>query len=266
MNGLTVEENLWLSARRVARPRADAGGGRRGDRSRCRSSAIARRLVGELAHGQRQLVEIGLVLAQRPWLVLLDEPAAGITGAEADQLVRIIHEVNQKATVVVVDHDMQFVRMLGGTRHGVAPGRDPARRAGRRGARRRRRCARSTSGAAPDERDDATHGRRRRRTRPTTRARERRRPRRRRPARRLRPRAGAARHRRSQLQRGRGGRHRRPQRHRQDDVAEDADRPGAGDRRPHLDRRHRRHADEGARRAAGSASATCRRGAASCRA
>ena len=49
-----------------------------------------------------------------PWLLLLDEPAAGITGAEADQLVRIIHEVNQKATVVVVDHDMQFVRMLGG--------------------------------------------------------------------------------------------------------------------------------------------------------
>ena len=76
--------------------------------------AIARRLVGELSHGQRQLVEIGLVLAQRPWLLLLDEPAAGITGAEADQLVRIIHEVNRNATVVVVDHDMQFVRMLGG--------------------------------------------------------------------------------------------------------------------------------------------------------
>jgi branched-chain amino acid transport system ATP-binding protein len=75
---------------------------------------IARRFVGELAHGQRQLVEIGLVLAQRPWLLLLDEPAAGITGAEADQLVRIIHEVNRKTTVVVVDHDMQFVRMLGG--------------------------------------------------------------------------------------------------------------------------------------------------------
>ena len=75
---------------------------------------VAIDLVGELSHGQRQLVEIGLVLAQRPWLLLLDEPAAGITGAEADQLVQIIHEVNQKSTVVVVDHDMQFVRMLGG--------------------------------------------------------------------------------------------------------------------------------------------------------
>ncbi len=113
MNGLSVEENLWLSARRV------------GSREQTQATvaevlqqmsleAIARRLVGELSHGQRQLVEIGLVLAQRPWLLLLDEPAAGITGAEADQLVRIIHEVNRKASVVVVDHDMQFVRMLGG--------------------------------------------------------------------------------------------------------------------------------------------------------
>jgi ABC-type uncharacterized transport system ATPase subunit len=75
--------------------------------------SIARRTVGELAHGQRQLVEIGLVLAQRPWLLLLDEPAAGITGDETEQLVRILQQVNQKATVVVVDHDMEFVRMLG---------------------------------------------------------------------------------------------------------------------------------------------------------
>jgi branched-chain amino acid transport system ATP-binding protein/urea transport system ATP-binding protein len=113
MNGLNVEENLWLSARRV------------NDREAVREivadvlqqvglEGIARRTVGELAHGQRQLVEFGLVLAQRPWLLLLDEPAAGITGAEADQLVRIIREVNKKGTVVVVDHDMQFVRMLGG--------------------------------------------------------------------------------------------------------------------------------------------------------
>ena len=114
MNGLTVEENLWLSARRV------------NDREATRATVaemleqmsiegLARREVGELAHGQRQLVEIALVLAQRPWLLLLDEPAAGITGAEADQLVQMIHAVNQKASVIVVDHDMQFVRMLGGT-------------------------------------------------------------------------------------------------------------------------------------------------------
>jgi ABC-type uncharacterized transport system ATPase subunit len=73
-----------------------------------------RRMVGELAHGQRQIVEIGLVLCQRPELVLLDEPAAGITGAETDRLVELIHTINQKAAVIVVDHDMNFVRMLGG--------------------------------------------------------------------------------------------------------------------------------------------------------
>ena len=113
MNGLSVEENIWLSARRVAGREAVAA--TVADViEQMQLAGIARRLVGELAHGQRQLVEIGLVLAQRPWLLLLDEPAAGITGAEAEALVRIIHDVNQKATIVVVDHDMEFVRMLGG--------------------------------------------------------------------------------------------------------------------------------------------------------
>jgi ABC-type uncharacterized transport system ATPase subunit len=113
MNGLSVEENLWLSARRVGtREQTEATVAE--VMQQVSLEAIARRLVGELSHGQRQLVEIGLVLAQRPWLLLLDEPAAGITGAEADQLVQIIHEVNRSTTIVVVDHDMQFVRMLGG--------------------------------------------------------------------------------------------------------------------------------------------------------
>ena len=46
--------------------------------------------------------------------MLLDEPAAGITGAETERLVELIRRINQTATVVVVDHDMHFVRMLGG--------------------------------------------------------------------------------------------------------------------------------------------------------
>jgi ABC-type uncharacterized transport system ATPase subunit len=74
---------------------------------------IARRSVGELAHGQRQMVEIGIVLAQDPWLVLLDEPAAGITGAEVERLVGLVGQINRTASVIVVDHDMEFVRMLG---------------------------------------------------------------------------------------------------------------------------------------------------------
>jgi len=112
MNGLTVMENLWLAARRahgwsrstaeVQRVIEEVG-----------LADIARRTVGELAHGQRQMVEIGIVLAQDPWLILLDEPAAGITGAEVEKLVALIRQINQNASVIVVDHDMEFVRMLG---------------------------------------------------------------------------------------------------------------------------------------------------------
>lgn len=111
MNGLTVLENLWLSARRTAgHDGADAAVEE--VVAELELSGIARRLVGELAHGQRQLVEIGTVLANKPWLVLLDEPAAGLTNAETERLVAIIKRINQTATLIVVDHDMHFVRTL----------------------------------------------------------------------------------------------------------------------------------------------------------
>jgi branched-chain amino acid transport system ATP-binding protein len=111
MNGLTVEENIWLSARRtLGRAGADAAV----DEviAELGLQAIARRPVSELAHGQRQLAEIGVVLASKPWLVLLDEPAAGITSQETERLVAIIRKINQAAALIVVDHDMHFVRML----------------------------------------------------------------------------------------------------------------------------------------------------------
>jgi branched-chain amino acid transport system ATP-binding protein/urea transport system ATP-binding protein len=52
------------------------------------------------------------VLANRPSLVLLDEPAAGVTGNEMERLVSIIRKINRNAAMIVVDHDMHFVRML----------------------------------------------------------------------------------------------------------------------------------------------------------
>lgn len=111
MNGLTVMENLWLSARRI-HGWAGSPGAIDEVVAELKLDAISDRLVGELAHGQRQAVEIGIVLVQRPWLVLLDEPAAGMTGEEVDRLVSIIRRINQTASVIVVDHDMEFVRML----------------------------------------------------------------------------------------------------------------------------------------------------------
>ena len=112
MNGLTVEENLWLSARRV-HGWAGTGGAVEEITAELQLGEQLRRLVGELSHGERQMVEIGIVLVQRPWLVLLDEPAAGMTGNEVERLVGVIRHINQTASVIVVDHDMEFVRMLG---------------------------------------------------------------------------------------------------------------------------------------------------------
>jgi branched-chain amino acid transport system ATP-binding protein len=110
MNGLTIEENLWLSASRTNPQGADAVVEE--IVAEFAMQPVARRQVSELAHGQRQLVEIGMVLANRPRLVLLDEPAAGVTGHEMERLVAIIRKINRNATVIVVDHDMHFVRML----------------------------------------------------------------------------------------------------------------------------------------------------------
>ena len=86
MNGLTVYENLWLAAARI-RSRNDINPALEEVAEELALTPILRRSVGELAHGQRQMVELGLVMIQKPWLVLLDEPAAGITGGESDRLV-----------------------------------------------------------------------------------------------------------------------------------------------------------------------------------
>ena len=111
MNGLTVEENLWLAARRIHGWNGSNGAAEEVI-AELQLGDFTKRLVGELAHGQRQLVEIGMVLVQRPWLVLLDEPAAGMTGDEVDRLANVIRRINKTASVIVVDHDMEFVRTL----------------------------------------------------------------------------------------------------------------------------------------------------------
>jgi branched-chain amino acid transport system ATP-binding protein/urea transport system ATP-binding protein len=72
-------------------------------------------LVGQLAHGQRQWVEIATVLAQEPDLILLDEPAAGMTHEEVLRTSELIRTINQKQALVVVEHDMQFIRMIAKT-------------------------------------------------------------------------------------------------------------------------------------------------------
>lgn len=70
------------------------------------------RLAGELSHGQKQWLEIGMLLAQEPRLLLVDEPAAGMTVTERQHTTDILVEAAKTRAVVVVEHDMEFVRRL----------------------------------------------------------------------------------------------------------------------------------------------------------
>ena len=109
--GLAVEENVWLSARRWHAP-ARARSLTAETLERLRLGDIRTSPVGRLAHGQRQWVELGMVVAAEPWLVLLDEPAAGMTHEETVRTAELIREINRTATLIVVEHDMQFIRMI----------------------------------------------------------------------------------------------------------------------------------------------------------
>ena len=71
------------------------------------------RIAGSLSHGQKQWLEIAMLLAQDPKLLLVDEPVAGMTDVETMQTADLLREINKTKTVVVVEHDMAFVRELG---------------------------------------------------------------------------------------------------------------------------------------------------------
>jgi ABC-type uncharacterized transport system ATPase subunit len=110
-DGLSVRENIWLAASRV-HPREQAR--RLVDEmlERIGLTDEAERLVGQLAHGQRQWVELGLVLSTDPELILLDEPAAGMTHEEVLRTAELVREINRTKALIVVEHDMQFIRMI----------------------------------------------------------------------------------------------------------------------------------------------------------
>jgi urea transport system ATP-binding protein len=71
------------------------------------------RLAGALSHGQKQWLEIGMLLAQDPKLLLVDEPVAGMTDAETAATAELLREIARDHSIVVVEHDMAFVRELG---------------------------------------------------------------------------------------------------------------------------------------------------------
>jgi urea transport system ATP-binding protein len=70
------------------------------------------RMAANLSHGQKQWLEIGMLLAQDPKLLLVDEPVAGMTDAETEATAELLTTIARDHTVLVVEHDMAFVRQL----------------------------------------------------------------------------------------------------------------------------------------------------------
>ena len=75
------------------------------------SDRLAHR-AGDLSHGQKQWLEIGMLLAQNPRLLLVDEPAAGMTPAEREHTTDLLKRAAKTRAVVVIEHDMEFIRRL----------------------------------------------------------------------------------------------------------------------------------------------------------
>ncbi|MFC3914104.1 urea ABC transporter ATP-binding protein UrtD [Pseudaeromonas sharmana] len=71
-----------------------------------------KRLAGVLSHGQKQWLEIGMLLMQRPQLLLVDEPVAGMTHQEMERTAELLTSLAGEHSVVVVEHDMDFVRSI----------------------------------------------------------------------------------------------------------------------------------------------------------
>ena len=74
----------------------------------------ARRRAGDLSHGQKQWLEIGMLLMLEPQLLLLDEPVAGMTDAETERTAELLLSLAGRHTLMVVEHDMEFVRAIAG--------------------------------------------------------------------------------------------------------------------------------------------------------
>jgi urea transport system ATP-binding protein len=117
----TVEDNIALALKGDRRARKTLFWRETAEESRrineildvIRLSAVRGRVAGLLSHGQKQWLEIGMLLAQDPKLLLVDEPAAGMSDAETQETAKLLKEINRDRTVLVVEHDMTFVRELG---------------------------------------------------------------------------------------------------------------------------------------------------------
>ncbi len=73
---------------------------------------VLRHKAGQLSHGQKQWLEIGMLLMQDPELLLLDEPVAGMSAREREQTARLLNGISKGRSIVVIEHDMAFVKLI----------------------------------------------------------------------------------------------------------------------------------------------------------
>ncbi|WP_338553818.1 urea ABC transporter ATP-binding protein UrtD [Paenibacillus sp. KS-LC4] len=115
---MTVLENLEIALRQrrgvfatlFARPQAEEQKRMRRQLEMIGLSDQEDSRAGGLSHGEKQWLEIGMMLLQEPDILLLDEPVAGMTDKETDKTGELLQEIARERSVVVVEHDMEFVR------------------------------------------------------------------------------------------------------------------------------------------------------------
>ncbi|MFM0336305.1 ABC transporter permease subunit [Paraburkholderia fungorum] len=109
---LSVRANLWIAAYSATRERHRADEVTEKMLAMLAMMPHAERLAGDLSHGEQQWLDIGMVLCLAPKVIFLDEPAAGMTGADRRELSALIRILSASIAVVVVEHDMEFIKTL----------------------------------------------------------------------------------------------------------------------------------------------------------
>ncbi len=116
-NGLSVLDNLFLAVRGAKPNRFSLIKPGRGDPhlaeardmgERMRLGHILGRPVDELSHGQRRQLEVGMALASHPKVLMLDEPAAGLSPGDRPELLKLLRELPRELTLILIEHDMDI--------------------------------------------------------------------------------------------------------------------------------------------------------------